>query len=57
MKFLFEGEEEVGGVSLPQYVDKYKELFKADMGVWESGDRHETERPAHKTRLQGNSIF
>lgn len=57
VKFLFEGEEEVGGVSLPKYVDKYRELFKADVGVWESGDRHETERPAIKLGYKGMAYF
>lgn len=57
VKFIFEGEEEVGGVSLPKYVEKYKELFKADMGVWESGDRHETERPTIKLGYKGIAYY
>jgi acetylornithine deacetylase/succinyl-diaminopimelate desuccinylase-like protein len=57
VKFIFEGEEEVGGVSLPKYVDKYKELFKADIGIWESGDRHETERPHIKLGYKGIAYF
>ncbi len=57
VKFIFEGEEEVGGVSLPKYVNKYRELFKADMGVWESGDRHETERPTIKLGYKGIAYY
>lgn len=57
VKFIFEGEEEVGGVSLPKYVDKYEELFKADMGVWESGDKHETERPTIKLGYKGIAYY
>lgn len=57
VKFIFEGEEEVGGVSLPKYVDKYSELFKADMGVWESGDRHETGRPTIKLGYKGIAYY
>lgn len=53
VKFVFEGEEEIGGISLPKYIDEHKELFKADMGVWESGDRHENERPAVKLGYKG----
>ncbi|MGB9937874.1 MAG: M20/M25/M40 family metallo-hydrolase [Methanobacterium sp.] len=57
VKFIFEGEEEIGGVSLPKYVDKYGELFKADMGIWESGDRHETERPTIKLGYKGIAYY
>lgn len=57
VKFIFEGEEEVGGVSLPKYVEKYKDLFKADIGVWESGDRHESERPSVKLGYKGMAFF
>lgn len=57
VKFVFEGEEEIGGVSLPKYIDEHKELFKADMGVWESGDRHENERPAVKLGYKGIAYY
>ncbi len=57
VKFIFEGEEEVGGVSLPKYVDKYGELFKADLGVWESGDRHENGMPHIKLGYKGIAYF
>ena len=57
VKFVFEGEEEVGGVSLPKYVEKYKDLFEADIGVWESGDRHESERPSVKLGYKGMAFF
>jgi acetylornithine deacetylase/succinyl-diaminopimelate desuccinylase-like protein len=57
VKFVFEGEEEIGGVSLPKYIDKYKELFKADMGVWESGDRHENGKPAIKLGYKGIAFY
>lgn len=57
VKFVFEGEEEIGGVSLPKYIEKYKELFKADIGVWESGDRHENERPAVKLGYKGMAYY
>lgn len=57
VKFIFEGEEEIGGVSLPKYVDEYKELFKADMGVWESGDRHENGSPHIKLGYKGIAYY
>ena len=57
VKFIFEGEEEVGGVSLPEYVEKYKDLLKADIGVWESGDRHKNGRPSVKLGYKGMTFF
>lgn len=57
VKFVFEGEEEVGGVSFPKYIDKYKDLFEADIGVWESGDRHESGRPSVKLGYKGIAFF
>ena len=57
VKFVFEGEEEVGGVSLPKYIDKYKDLFEADIGVWESGDRHESGKPSVKLGYKGIAFF
>ncbi|OEC88024.1 MULTISPECIES: M20/M25/M40 family metallo-hydrolase [Methanobacterium] len=57
VKFVFEGEEEVGGVSLPKYIEKYKDLFEADIGVWESGDRHENGRPSVKLGYKGLAFF
>lgn len=57
VKFIFEGEEEIGGVSLPRYVDKYEKLFKADIGVWESGGRHENELPTVKLGYKGIAYF
>ncbi len=57
VKFIFEGEEEIGGMSLPKYVHKYRDLLKADMGVWESGDRHETERPIIKLGYKGIAYY
>jgi acetylornithine deacetylase/succinyl-diaminopimelate desuccinylase-like protein len=57
VKFVFEGEEEIGGISLPKYIDKHKELFEADMGVWESGDRHENGRAAVKLGYKGIAYY
>lgn len=57
VKFVFEGEEEIGGISLPKYIEKHKELFEADMGVWESGDMHENGRPAIKLGYKGIAYY
>ena len=37
IKFLVEGEEEIGSPNLIKYVQKYKEKFKSDLVIWESG--------------------
>ena len=37
IKFLVEGEEEIGSPNLIKYVQRYKEKFKSDLVIWESG--------------------
>jgi len=43
IKFVIEGEEEIGSPHLPLYVEKYGKLFKADGGIWESGSKNSKE--------------
>lgn len=45
MKFLFEGEEEIGSPNLPQFVEKNKSKLKADSDVCYDGGIDETGRP------------
>ena len=45
LKFLFEGEEEVGSPTLPKVVKKNLNLLKADAYLWEGDGVDETERP------------
>jgi len=42
IKFVIEGEEEIGSPNLPPIIKKYKDLFSADAAIWEFGgtDRH-----------------
>jgi len=42
IKFVIEGEEEIGSPNLPPIIKKYKNLFSADAAIWEFGgtDRH-----------------
>ncbi|MDH5449798.1 MAG: M20/M25/M40 family metallo-hydrolase [Candidatus Bathyarchaeota archaeon] len=42
IKFVIEGEEEIGSPNLQPIVKKYKDLFSADAAIWEFGgtDRH-----------------
>ena len=37
IKFLIEGEEEIGSPNLIKYVQRYKEKFKSELVIWESG--------------------
>ncbi|MBM7661987.1 acetylornithine deacetylase/succinyl-diaminopimelate desuccinylase-like protein [Bacillus mesophilus] len=44
IKFMVEGEEEIGSPNLAPYLVKYKDLFKADACIWEFGGKDEEER-------------
>lgn len=37
VKFVLEGEEEIGSLHLPEYIEKNKDFLKADGGIWEFG--------------------
>ncbi|MFW9769597.1 MAG: M20/M25/M40 family metallo-hydrolase [Candidatus Thorarchaeota archaeon] len=37
IKFVIEGEEEIGSVNLPEYTEKNVDFITADAGVWEFG--------------------
>ncbi|MFX1512260.1 MAG: M20/M25/M40 family metallo-hydrolase [Promethearchaeota archaeon] len=37
IKFVVEGEEEIGSLNLPKFVNKNREFLKADGGIWEFG--------------------
>lgn len=53
VKFLIEGEEEVGSASLPRYLQKHKDLFAADACIWEFGGRDEMERVSMVAGVKG----
>ncbi|TVY04233.1 M20/M25/M40 family metallo-hydrolase [Cohnella terricola] len=44
IKFLIEGEEEIGSPSLPLYLEKYASLFQADACVWEWAQKNAEEK-------------
>ncbi|BBI35974.1 M20/M25/M40 family metallo-hydrolase [Cohnella abietis] len=44
IKFLIEGEEEIGSPTLPRYLDKYATLFRADACVWEWAQKNAEEK-------------
>lgn len=44
VKFLIEGEEEIGSPNLERYLQTYQELFEADACIWKYGNRDPAER-------------
>lgn len=57
VKWLIEGEEEIGSPSLPKYLDKYGHLFAADACIWEFGNKDEQERVCLVSGLKGMMYF
>ncbi|MBU6997051.1 MAG: M20/M25/M40 family metallo-hydrolase [Theionarchaea archaeon] len=45
IKFIIEGEEEIGSPSLQKFVETHKSLLKADACIWEAGYKDEAGRP------------
>ncbi|WP_100486978.1 M20/M25/M40 family metallo-hydrolase [Sporolactobacillus pectinivorans] len=57
VKFLIEGEEEIGSPSLTPYLRKYKDLFKADACIWEFGSKDAEERVNLYAGIKGSAYF
>lgn len=53
IKFLLEGEEEIGSPNLAPYLEKYKDLFKADACIWEFGGKDEKDRISMVAGIKG----
>lgn len=53
VKFLFEGEEEIGSPNLPDFVGIYKDLLKADAVVCWDGGLHPSNRPSIYLGVKG----
>lgn len=53
VKFMVEGEEEVGSPNLRPYLEKYADLFKADACIWEFGNKDEKERVSMVAGIKG----
>lgn len=53
IKFLIEGEEEIGSPNLAPYLQKYKDLFKADACIWEFGGKDEKDRISMVAGIKG----
>lgn len=57
VKFLLEGEEEIGSPNLGPYVEKYAELFKADACIWEAGSKDKYENYIVSGGMKGIAYF
>jgi acetylornithine deacetylase/succinyl-diaminopimelate desuccinylase-like protein len=53
VKFLIEGEEEIGSPHLGQFIKDNADLLKADYGVWESGYMSPNGRPGMYLGVKG----
>lgn len=53
VKFLVEGEEEIGSAHLEQYLTKYRQKFSTDATIWEFGYVDEHERPIISLGMKG----
>ncbi len=53
VKFLVEGEEEIGSPSFEKFVHKHKDLLKADACLWENSAKDEDDNPVVKLGNKG----
>lgn len=53
VKFLVEGEEEIGSPSFQAFVDSHRELLKADACLWENSAKDEDDNPVVKLGNKG----
>ncbi len=53
VKFIIEGEEEVGSVHLPAFIEAHQEMLAADACIWEFGGVNHEEIPVQYAGLRG----
>jgi acetylornithine deacetylase/succinyl-diaminopimelate desuccinylase-like protein len=53
IKFLVEGEEEVGSINISSYIKEYKNKLKTDLVIWEFGYIDQKERPIISLGMKG----
>lgn len=57
IKFLVEGEEEIGSPTIDLYLEKYADLFAADACIWEAGSKDNEERFTIDAGIKGIAYF
>lgn len=57
VKFLIEGEEEIGSVHIDDYLEAYQEKLAADVCIWESGSKDEKDRIHMSAGVKGIAYF
>lgn len=53
IKFIVEGEEEIGSNNISKYLKKYNEKFKADIVIWEFGYVDQEQKPIISLGMKG----
>lgn len=53
IKFLIEGEEEIGSINISKYLEKFKEKLKSDIVIWEFGYIDQNEKPIISLGMKG----
>ena len=53
IKFILEGEEEIGSVNLPRFIEEHQDLLSADACVWEFGGVNHDDKPMQYLGLRG----
>jgi len=57
IKFFVEGEEEIGSPHVNDYLNVYKDLFKADVCIWEAGSKDSEERLSLAAGVKGIAYY
>ncbi|MBI5928358.1 MAG: M20/M25/M40 family metallo-hydrolase [Chloroflexi bacterium] len=57
VKFVFEGEEEIGSINLPAWAETHRDILGADGLLWEGGGRDETGKNSMAEGCKGIAYF
>lgn len=57
INFFVEGEEEIGSPHVDDYLKVYKDLFEADVCIWESGSKDSKERLGLAAGIKGIAYY
>lgn len=57
IKFIVEGEEEIGSPNIDAYIEKYADLFAADVCFWEGGGKNANDEIVLSGGIKGIAYF